>query len=52
MLHDTKKNSEAGKSWMPLSANLFRLESTNPKKKFPDPGCYVFGDPDFFFLCF
>ena len=31
-LSPMQKNTEAGKSWMPLSANLFRLDSTNPKK--------------------
>ena len=41
MLHDdtpyAEKHNDAGKSWMPLSANLFRIESTNPRKKFSDP---------------
>ena len=24
-----------------VDANLFRLEYTNPKKKFPGPGCFL-----------
>ena len=28
-----------------VDANLFRLGSTNPKKKFPDPGWFLVGEP-------
>jgi len=38
-----------------VDANLFRLRSTNPKKKFPDPGAFWWGakpPTNFFFLMF
>ena len=37
------KTLEPGLFWYAVDANLFRLESTNPKKKFPDQGCTLVG---------
>ena len=38
------KTLQPGLYWYAVDTNLFRLESTNPKKKFPDPGCTLVGD--------
>ena len=37
------KTMKPGLFWYAVDINLFRLESTNPKKKFPDPGCTLVG---------
>ena len=37
------KTLKPGLFWYAVDTNLFRLESTNPKKKFPDPGCSLMG---------
>ena len=40
-MHD--KTLKPGLFWYAVDTNLFRLESTNPKKKFPDPECTLVG---------
>ena len=37
------KTLKPGLFWYAADTNLFRLESTNPKKKFPDPGWSLIG---------
>ena len=37
------KTLKSGLFWYAVDTNLFRLESTNSKKKFPDPRCSLMG---------
>jgi len=37
------KTLKPGLFWYAVDTNLFRLESTNPITKFPDPGCSLMG---------
>ena len=42
MLHDyASKTLKPGFFWYAVGTNLFRLESTNPKKKIPAPGSFL-----------
>ena len=37
------KTLKPGRFWYAVEREPVRLESTNPKKKFPDPGCSLMG---------
>ena len=44
------KTLKPGFFWYAIDTNLFRLGSTNPKKKFPDPVPMLFGGGRSFFF--